>query len=189
MTAGSKLTQRIGALVAAVAAAILVVGLGIHLVWELPTAAAAGPAGPPQPGRERTADPGAPAISFIESPNPTCTRPVAGTGICYIEFGYLYVTAATNNYILSMTVTIDDRLRAYHGGFFQSTMFIPSDMTAPGYRVSCGAPGSAGRPDMGRSHSYIIRARESGGLSAANYGSVTCPADVVRLYVPLVRHR
>ena len=34
---------------------------------------------------------------------------------------------------------------------------------------------------MGYTYSYVIRAKETGGLGAANYGSVTCPADVVSM--------
>lgn len=133
----------------------------------------------------RTVD--SPAISFIGSPSPTCYRPVAGTGTCYITWNYLNVTASTGQYIISTTVTIDGDLRAYHAGFFQNYMYIPGDMTAPGYKMTCGMPGSGGIAGLGNSYSYAIRARETGGLSAANYGSVTCPADVVTVYLPLTR--
>ncbi|MCB8942282.1 MAG: hypothetical protein H6658_00770 [Ardenticatenaceae bacterium] len=128
-----------------------------------------------------------PTISFIDSPNATCSLPVAGTGDCYIQWGYLSVTAVSGAYIISMTVTIDNQLRAYHGGFFQNAMYIPAGMTAPGYRVSCGALGSGGKADWGRVYAYTIRARETTGLSAANYGSVACPADVVNLYLPFIQ--
>ena len=32
---------------------------------------------------------------------------------------------------------------------------------------------------LGKTYAYTVRSRETGGLSAANYGSVTCPSDVV----------
>ncbi|MCA9971664.1 MAG: hypothetical protein KC425_15675 [Anaerolineales bacterium] len=139
------------------------------------------------PHRETSAAPDSPDISFIDSPNPTCHVPDPGTGICYVQWGYLYVTAAPGAYVISMTVTIDDHLRAYHAGFFQTAMYIPADMTAPGYRVACGAPGSGGAPDLGSSYSYAIRARETTGLTAANYGTVSCPADLALLYLPVIR--
>jgi hypothetical protein len=133
----------------------------------------------------RTVD--SPAISFIDSPSPTCYRPAVGTGICYITWNNLNVTASSGQYIISMTVSIDNDLRAYFAGFFQTSMYIPGDMTAPGFKMTCGMPGSGFYANMGKSYSYAIRARETGGLSAANYGSVTCPADVVTVYLPLTR--
>ncbi len=126
-----------------------------------------------------------PDISFIQSNSATCSRPKPGSGICTIEWNNLYVTAASGSYIISMTVSINNQMRAYHAGFFQSSIYIPSNITGHGYEVTCGYPqGDAG---MGNSYSYTIRARETSGLTAANYGSVTCPADVVRIYLPLVR--
>lgn len=150
----------------------------------LPAAVSAGANLPPQ---EVGSDAAAPDISTIDSPSPTCHRPVAGTGACYIQWEYLYVTASSGAYVISMTVTIDNRLRAYHSGFFQTAMYIPGDMLESGYRVSCGAPGSGTVPETGRTYSYAIRARESTGLTTANYGSVTCPADLARVLLPLIR--
>jgi hypothetical protein len=86
-----------------------------------------------------------------------------------------------------MTLMIDGRLRAYHGGFFQTYMDIPGDLYAQGFKVTCGMPGSGGVPGLGKSYSYIIRAAETGGLKSANYGSVYCPADVVRVLLPLTK--
>jgi len=166
---------------------VLLTTLGIavtYLVWGLPAVSMADAhlenAGLPQ----REVD--APAISFIDSPSPTCYLPAPGTGACYIQWEYLSVTAAAGSNIISMTVSIDNELRAYHGGFFQTSMFIPAQMTTPGYRVSCGRPGSGGLSDWGNIYPYQIRARDTAGLSAANSGSVRCPADTVTLYLPLV---
>jgi hypothetical protein len=129
--------------------------------------------------QERQEDPSAPDISFIDSPTAQCYKPVAHKDTCYIQWGYLQVSASTSQYIISMTVAIDGRMRSYHSGFFQTSMYAPPDLYRPGLRVSCGPPGTNANPLLGETHSYTIRARETGGLSAANYGSVTCPADVV----------
>ena len=129
--------------------------------------------------------PQSPTISSIESPSPTCYRPIAGTGACYIQWSYLHVTAGSGAYVISMTVAIDDHVRAYASGFFQTSMTLPGAMTGPGFRVTCGTEGSGGTPGWGRSYAYTIRARETGGLTAANFGTVTCPADTVRVYLPL----
>jgi hypothetical protein len=122
-----------------------------------------------------------PAISYINSPTPTCSRPAAGTNVCYVDWSYMSVNATPGQYMISMTVMINDRLRAYHQGFFQNAMYVPSDMMGRGFRVPCGVPGASGVPNMGNTYSYAIRAMETGGLSAANYGSVTCPADIVSI--------
>lgn len=125
-----------------------------------------------------------PEISFIDSPSAACERASIGTGQCAIRWSYLYVTAATSQYIISMTVEIDGRLRAYHSGFFQTYMYIPPDMLGDGFLVTCGWPDAGG---WGKTYSYIVRARETGGLSAANYGSVTCPGDLARVFMPIVK--
>ena len=129
--------------------------------------------------RERQGDPNAPLISFIDSPSATCYQPVRHTDICYVQWQYLNVTASSSQYIISMTVEIDGKFRAYYGGFFQTSMYIPGDMSAPGFRVTCGPPGAGGNPSLGSAYSYTLRARETGGLKAANYGTVYCPADIV----------
>lgn len=141
------------------------------------------------PHREISSDEQAPTISFIDSPSPTCYLPKAGTGACYIQWSYLYVTAASGSYVVSMTVSIDNRIRAYHSGFFQSSMYIPAGMTQLGYKVTCGAPDSESASMWGNTYAYTIRARDTNGLSAANYGSVTCPADRVRVFLPSIQKR
>jgi hypothetical protein len=120
-----------------------------------------------------------PDIGFIDSSNATCYRAAPSTNRCYIGWEPLYVAADTSQYIISMTVSIDNRVRGYFSGFFQNYMYIPFEQLAPGYLVDCGLPGSGGNPSMGKTYPYTIRARETGGLSSANYGSVTCPADIV----------
>jgi len=138
--------------------------------------------GPGLPRREG----GTPDISFIESPSPTCYRPVPGTGVCYIQWSHLRVEATPPEYIVTMTLSIDGQLRAYHQGFFQTAMFVPGGVYGPGFAVTCGWPGSGEEAGLGRTYNYVIRARETGGLGASNYGSVTCPADVLYIFLPLV---
>ncbi len=141
-------------------------------------------AGEPTPQRERQGGPDAPEISFIDSPAPTCYQSVAGAETCYIEWEYLQVNAASPQYIVSMTVSIAGRLRAYYGGFFQTSMFVPAKMQKPGFQVVCGPPGASGIPGLGFQYNYEIRARETGGLKAANYGAVTCPAGIYKSFLP-----
>ena len=169
---------------------ILGVLTGVGSAWVVRAASAPTliiETGPEATRREIEAAPEAPAMSFIDSPSATCSRPASGTGACYIQWTYLYVTASASQYIISMTVDIDGHTRAAHSGFFQTSMYIPGSMYGPGFKVTCGFPGASGSPDLGNTFAYTLRARETGGLSAANYGSVSCPADVVKLYLPVVK--
>lgn len=125
-----------------------------------------------------------PTISFIDSPSGTCYQPISGRNDCYLSWSYLYVTAGTSQYMISMTVSIDNALQAYHNGFFQTYMYIPNDLYGRGFKVACGPRSSNG---LGLAHAYTIRARETGGLSAANYGSIQCPG-VYLVNLPIV-HR
>ncbi len=136
--------------------------------------------------RARAESPEGPVISFIDSQTAQCYLPVRNTDRCYIQWNYLSVSASSSQYIISMTVTIDNRKRAYYSGFFQTSMFVPNGMHSPGFLVSCGLEGAGGLPDLGNSYAWAIRARETGGLTAANYGSVTCPADVPSVYLPIL---
>lgn len=128
-----------------------------------------------RPIRDREVSGDAPTISFIDSPTATCYRPQELGQACYVEWNYLYVAATAPQYIVGMTIELDGRLRAAFEGFFQTGMYVPSGLYAPGLRVACGSPGAGGVPGHGMQYAYTIRASETGGLSAANYGTVLCP--------------
>lgn len=146
-----------------------------------------------EPRQERSSapdTPGTPDISFITSPSATCYRPRLHSDVCYINWDYLYVEAASTQHIISMTLTIDGQARANYQGFFQSSMYVPATSQGTGFQVSCGAAGVDGVADMGHVYSWTLRARETGGLKAANYGAVTCPANnLVHTFLPLVQRR
>jgi hypothetical protein len=106
------------------------------------------------------------------------------TGECYLTWNYMYADAYPS-YMITMTVSIDDVPRARYNGFFQTSMYVPTELMV--FKVHCGAPGSGGTPDMGASHTYILRARDSGGLTSQNSGTLLCPADLGRTFLPVVR--
>jgi hypothetical protein len=172
---------------------IFTVFAGLFLAWGVVQAAAALQASPGESGLAMLATPPPlpeqpakelPDISFIDSPSASCTLPRKNTGVCLLTWSYLYVDGGSNN-IITMTVGIDDKERARYDGFFQTYMYVPSEMTS--FRVPCGVPGEGGNPNWGANHNYVIRARDSGGLKAANYGTATCPADSpVRNFLPLL---
>ena len=75
-----------------------------------------------------------------------------------------------------MTVTLNDFGPVAHmQGFFQTSMYAPYNMLGRGFKVACGAPGAGGNPQLGNAYSWTIRARDSAGLGAANYGTAYCP--------------
>ena len=137
------------------------------------------------PAAVQTAIPAVPEISFIQSPDAACVQPEVGSNTCYITWSYLYVEAAPN-YIITMTVEIDSKRRASYHGFFQQSIYVPTEMLS--LQVVCGKRGSGGKSDMGMQHAYTIRARDTANLGSANYGSVLCPAFIPKhIYIPFLK--
>lgn len=172
----------------------LTISLGLLLAWAAARAAPAALAARLTGGSQQPAAPtplpdqpaaNAPAISVIDGPAPSCVLPRPGTDACYLTWSYLSASASPN-YMITMTVDIDNQPRARYHGFFQTSMYIPTEMLV--FRVPCGVPGSsevvgAGEDPLnwGMKYSYAVRGRDSAGLRSANYGSVVCPADQVAL--------
>jgi hypothetical protein len=130
-------------------------------------------------------DTSSPDISMIDSPTPACSLPRLHTGVCIMTWYYMFVNAAPD-YIITMTVSIDNQPRARYSGFFQTSMIVPSGMMR--FSVPCGALGSGGDPNYGASHIFTLRARDTSGLTASNYGTVYCPADErLSIFMPILR--
>lgn len=167
----------------------LAVGWRILAANPLPAVAAAPVSGTSEtPRREFQGNTGVQATT-IDSPSPTCYRPEPGSGRCYLQWSSISVAGSSTAYVISMTVTIDGQVRAYHSGFFQTSMYVPGQMYGPGFRVSCGFPAGDGSTGLGDTHTYVIRTRQTDGSVGTNSGSVQCPADVVQAYLPLVQKR
>lgn len=119
-----------------------------------------------------------PSIGFIQSPSATCYQPNPARDECLINWYFLSVDAAPN-YMITMTLTLNEKGAVAHTqGFFQTSMYVPYAMLGDGIEVACGSLGSSGNPQLGKSYAYTVRARDSAGLSSANYGTVYCPAYV-----------
>ncbi|HZD11206.1 MAG TPA: hypothetical protein VE553_07675 [Candidatus Binatia bacterium] len=117
-----------------------------------------------------------PDIGFIDSPTVTCYQPDVSQDACYINWYYSSVSASPN-YIVTMTMEINTLGPIAHmAGFFQTSMYVPYNMFPEGFKVACGEQGAGGRPRLGNAYAWTIRARDSAGLKAANYGTVNCPA-------------
>ncbi len=131
--------------------------------------------GPPEALQNGTA-PSVPNISFIDSPTAGCVQPDRTKNVCFINWYYMSVDASPN-YIITMTVALNAIGNvARYQGFFQTSMYVPYNMSPLGYQVSCGATGAGGDPNWGAAYAYTIRARDSANLGSANYGTVYCPA-------------
>jgi hypothetical protein len=116
-----------------------------------------------------------PDIGFIDSPSATCYQPDHTQNNCYINWYYLSVDASPN-YMITMTAVLNAYGPVAHTqGFFQTSMYVPYNMLGQGFKVACGSPGAGGNPGLGNAYAYTIRARDSAGLSSANYGTVYCP--------------
>ena len=123
----------------------------------------------------------------IDAPAPTCYRPQEFTDVCYIEWASLSAAAVTPSYLISMSVSVDDRLRLYSVGFFQTGIQLAPDMFGPGFKVACGLPGASGDPALGATHTYEIRTRDSSSAYNAASGTVTCPAGAMsRTFLPRI---
>ena len=120
----------------------------------------------------------APLIGFIDSPTSACYQPDVTQNVCYINWYYMSVSASPN-YMISMNVAINVFGRvANYQGFFQTSMYVPYSMHDRGFKVACGDLGAGGDPDLGNAYAWTIRAKDSADLSAANYGTVYCPAYI-----------
>jgi len=131
-----------------------------------------GPSGDVSPNSSDAVD-----ISFIDSPTAMCYQPDPAQDVCYINHYYLSVSASPS-YIITMTLTLNPRPVAHYQGFFQTSMYVPYSMHGQGFKVACGALGAGGNPALGNAYAYTVRARDSAGLSSANYGTAYCPAYV-----------
>lgn len=117
-----------------------------------------------------------PNIGFIDSPSATCYQPDPSRNECYLNWYYLSVDAYPN-YMITMTLSLNNTGPVAHTqGFFQTSMYVPYNMLGQGVKVACGDLGAGGNPKLGNAYAYTIRARDSAGLSSANYGTTYCPA-------------
>ncbi|NJN43568.1 MAG: hypothetical protein HC806_01715 [Anaerolineae bacterium] len=129
-------------------------------------------------GSSLAEEPKQPDIGFIDSPSASCYQPDPTQNECRLTWYYLSVSASPNN-MVTMTLTLNDIGRVAHiQGFFQTSMYVPYNMLGEGFKVPCGSIGAGGKPHLGNSYGYTIRARDSGGLSSANYGTAYCPAFI-----------
>lgn len=127
-----------------------------------------------------------PNIGFIDSPSAICFQPDPSQDVCQVNWYYLSVDA-TPNYVVSMWVLLGTKVIMKQTGFFQTSAYIPGANLGLGFKVQCGPPVDdtsycSGPPctplKVGNTYSYTVRAKDSANLTAANYGSFSCPAYI-----------
>lgn len=143
--------------------------------------------------RPRTSACGAPDrpdISLITSRTPSCYRPQGRSTVCLVNWGSIQVSTVSPQTIVSMTLTIDNLVRANYQGYFQSAMNIVPRFHGDGFQVPCGQAGVDGTPGVGHRYEWSLRALDSEGLKANNEGTVTCPAlGTTHVFLPTVRRQ
>lgn len=122
------------------------------------------------------------ALGFITTESPHCLQPDPAFDACFLNFQYNGVSS--DQYVITFTVAVSDRIAMRAHGFFQSTFSLPRDsLGSLGVRVACGRTGASGDPDpgVGLRYPFTIRAQDSANTNAANYGAIGCPAFVPEL--------
>jgi len=121
-----------------------------------------------------------PQISFIDSPNVQCIQPDPRQDACFVNWGYSSVDGSPN-YMIAMWISLNGKVVARLGGFFQTSMYASGLNLGPGFRVQCGPPvddpadPATPKKQVGNSYAWDIKAKDSANLAAANYGTVVCP--------------
>jgi hypothetical protein len=122
----------------------------------------------------------------ITMSNPSCVQVQATSGTCTLQFGYL-VASGSDTSFSRLEVLVDGKLRAYMGGFFESTAYLGQPMIPGGLIVSCGRSNASGNPAYGKAYSLAANAYMADGTSASDSMTVFCPAYDGVTYLPLIR--
>lgn len=133
--------------------------------------------------REAWAPPGAPepdaaeALNSFSTSTPYCYQPDAKKNECFINWYSSSADSAPEN-MRVITTTIESKIMARHGGFFQTSMYVNYAMAGSGYLVPCGALGSGGKAGMGESYTWSIAFKDAAGSWGSNSGVIYCPAYI-----------
>ena len=125
------------------------------------------------------------SVSIMMS-NPSCVQVRPPSGTCALQLGYL-VASGSDPSFSRLEVLVDGKLRAYMGGFFESTAYLASPMIRGGLIVACGRSNVSGKSDYGKAYSLTANAYMVDGTSASSSMSVFCPAYDGVTYLPLLR--
>jgi len=124
----------------------------------------------------------------ISMSNPSCVQVRPPSGTCALQLGYL-VASGSDPSFSRLEVLVEGKLRAYMGGFFESTAYLISPMIPGGLLVTCGRSNASGKPDYGKAYSLAANAYMADGTSASSSTTVFCPAFDGITYLPVIRKK
>jgi hypothetical protein len=122
----------------------------------------------------------------ITMSDPSCVQVRPPSGTCALQLGYL-VASGSDTSFSRLEVLVDGKLRAYMGGFFESTAYLANPMIPGGLMVTCGRSNASGTPDYGKAYSVAANAYMVDGTSASDSMTVFCPAYDGVTYLPVFR--
>ena len=121
----------------------------------------------------------------VNMSNPSCVQ-IRSSGTCAIQFGSLLASGSDTSFS-RLEVMVNGKLRAYMGGFFESTAYLAYPMVPGGLAVACGRSNASGSSNYGRAYVLSANAYMVDGTSASDSMTVFCPAYDGVTYLPLIR--
>lgn len=122
----------------------------------------------------------------IHMSNPACVQVVSTSGACSIQVNSLSASGSDQTFS-RLEVLVNGKLRAYMGGFFESTAYLGEPMLSSGLGVACGRPGDGGLPNYGKAYLFTANAYMADGTSSSASATVYCPAYEAKIYLPMTR--
>ena len=128
----------------------------------------------------------------IKMSNPSCVQSQPAAASCSIVIGNLSANGSDISFS-RVELLVDNKLRMYMAGFFESSAYFTYSMVPDAFTVSCGGPNASGNPNYGKSYLVTANAYMADGTSASNTMNVFCPAFVVqatnptKTYLPTIR--
>jgi hypothetical protein len=121
----------------------------------------------------------------VNMSNPSCVQ-IRSSGTCAIQFGSLIASGSDTSFS-RLEVMVNGKLRAYMGGFFESTAYLVYPMVPGGLAVACGRSNASGSSNYGRAYVLTANAYMVDGTSASDSMTVFCPPYDGVTYLPLIR--
>ncbi len=124
-------------------------------------------------------------VPIIYTLTPTCYQPVPEENACYINWSYMDVASdpSYSSYIVAISITVGNRLRARYGGFFQTVAYLEPGLRGAGLKVACGPRGADG---WGNTYAWQVSASNTNGLGTSIGDSIRCPGTTLE-FLPSIR--
>ena len=124
----------------------------------------------------------------VSMSNPTCFQVLPANGACTIQINNLTASGSDSSFS-RVELLVNGKLRAYMGGFFESTAYLSAAMLRGGLMVACGRSNAGGLPDYGMAYTVTVNAYMADNTTASASQNVYCPAFAGNTYVPVIRNK